>query len=395
MADKEYEKIAVLIAREVSDEISEEELQVLLEWRRRAATNNSLYLKIRNSQNFKSWLAERKDVEIEEGWSKVHTEIRKRSRKFFLLKISKIAAVFFLFVLVGSAGYFYFNGQVAKRKTGQQYAQIKPGTSKATLILYDGRNVLLDPSNMMLFTEVDGTAIEKRQGEISYAKSERQKKGKPVYNTISVPVGGEYRLILADGTKVYLNSMTTLRYPVQFNSEKREVELTGEAYFVVAKNEAVPFIVNTKKLKVEVLGTSFNVNAYDDSKNIITTLVEGKVKLAHNLNKGDAQILNPNEQAVVDILTGKIALHHVDVNNYISWKDGQLVFYDMPLQDIMVLLARWYSVKVFYQNPAVKNIRFSGSLDKYDEIGKFIDIIETTQKVEVKIKDDTILFAEK
>jgi len=395
MPDLVYEKIALLIAREISGEISEEELLELVKWRGKEAINNELYIKIKNSRNFKRWLAERNEANVEAGWSKVNAEIKKRSRIIFLQRISRIAAILIVPFLVGGIAYFYFDAQITNKKINQQqYAQIKPGSSKATLTLCDGRSVVLDSANMMSLTEIDGTAIEKKQGEISYRKSEEQLI-KTVYNIISVPVGGEYRLTLSDGTKVYLNSMTTLKYPVQFGSDKREVELVGEAYFEVVKNEAKPFVVNTTEMKVEVLGTSFNVNAYEDSENTVTTLVEGKVKLLHSSNQGEEQILKPNEQAVMDNLSGKIVLSNVDVSNYISWKDGQLVFYDMPLEEIMTQLTRWYSAKVFYMNPEVKSIRFSGSLDKYDEIGKFIDIIQATQKVNVKINDNTILFAKK
>ncbi len=395
LGEMEYEKIAILIAKEMSDEISEEESKELFEWRRQNSVNNSIYTKLISSKNFKNWLTARNEVRVGEGWLKVHSEIKKRSRTILLQRILRIAAILIVPLFIGGIAYFYFDGQIDKKKIDQQYAQIKPGTSKATLTLCDGREVLLDPANMMLFSEIDGTEIEKKQGEISYAKSEKQRNRNPVYNVIHVPIGGEYRLILSDGTNVYLNSMTTLKYPVQFGSQKREVELTGEAYFEVAKNGASPFVVNTKELKVEVLGTSFNVNAYEDSKKIVTTLVEGKVKLVHSQNEGDERILNPNEQAVLDNHTGEIALHSVDVSDFISWKDGQLIFHDMPLEDIMVLLTRWYSANVFYQNPEVKKIRFSGSLDKYDEIGKFIDIIKATQKLNVKIEENTILFAAK
>ena len=396
MLDLEYEKITLLITREISGEISEEELQELGEWRRKEDANNSLYLKLKNSQNFKSWIVEREEVRIEAGWSKVYSDIKKRSRTIILRTISRIAAILILPLFIGGVAYFYFDSQIEKNKINQQqYAQIKPGSSKATLTLCDGRDVFLDSINMLSLTEIDGTEIEKIQGEISYRKSEELSIKKPVYNIINVPVGGEYRLTLSDGTKVYLNSMTSLKYPVQFGPGKREVELVGEAYFEVVKNAAKPFVVNTNEMKVEVLGTSFNVNAYEDSKNTVTTLVEGRVKLSHSLNLAEEQILNPNEQGVMDNLSGKIVLSNVDVSNYISWKDGQLVFYDMPLEEIMTQLTRWYSAKVFYMNPEVKSMRFSGSLDKYDEIEKFIDIIEATQNVNVRINNNTILFAKK
>lgn len=396
MSDLNYENIALLIAREISGEISDEELIKLIEWRKEEAANDTLYLKLKSSRNYKRWLAKRNDVRIGDGWSKVHLEIRKSSIIILLKKISRIAAMLIMPLLIGGLAYFYFDAQITNKKINQQqYAQIRPGSSKATLTLGNGRNVVLDSVNIMSLTELDGTAINKNEGEISYSKSEEDLVNTLVYNIINVPVGGEYQLILSDGTKVFLNSLTTLKYPVQFGPDKREVELNGEAYFDVVKNTSKPFIVKTTEMKVEVMGTSFNVNAYEDSKNTVTTLVEGRVKLLCAMNAGEEQILEPNEQAVMDNFSGKIVLRNVDVSNYISWKDGQLVFYDMPLEDIMTQLTRWYSAKVFYMNPEVKSMRFSGSLDKYDEIEKFIDIIQATEKVNVKINDDTILFAKK
>ncbi len=396
MTDSEYKRIALLIAKEVNGEISEEELKILGEWRRRDDNNEALYCELLNSQKFKTWLAARNLVDIEEGWANIIPKIRKESRIKSIKKVMRIAASFLIPLLIGGMAYFYISNQISSKKINQQkYVQIRPGSSKATLILGDGRSMILDSIGAVSLTEIDGTQIQKKEGEISYQKKEETKGKSQVYNTINVPLGGEYKLTLADGTKVYLNSMTTLKYPVQFGPDNREVELSGEAYFEVVENKAKPFVVNTKEMKVEVLGTSFNVNAFEDSQNTVTTLVEGKVKLTHSLNSEYEQILNPNEQAILDNLTGKIALRTVDVNNFTSWKDGQLVFYDMPLESIMILLTRWYSAKVFYLNPEVKSIRFSGSLDKYDEIGKFIDIIDATHQVEVKIKDDTILFTKK
>ncbi|MGQ7871106.1 FecR family protein [Sunxiuqinia sp. sy24] len=395
MSNTEYEKIALLIAKEISDEISDEELQELNNWRNRAVANNSLYLKLKNSQNYKKWVLERENVKVEKGWLKVHVEIKKRSRMIFLQRIIRVAAILIVPLFIGGITYVYFERQIAENRINRQYAQIEPGSSKATLTLFNGRNVVLDSANTMSLTEIDGTTIEKKKGEISYSKSKDKTGDAMVYNTINVPIGGEYRLTLSDGTTVYLNSMTTLKYPVQFGQINREVELIGEAYFEVARNTVKPFIVNTKEMRLEVLGTSFNVNAYKDSKSIITTLVEGKVKLSHSQNGAKEQILNPNEQVVMDNLSGNIIRRKVDVTNYISWKDGQLVFHDMALEDIMVLLARWYSVKVFYMNPEVKSIRFSGSLDRYDEIRQFIDIIEATQKVKVEISNGAILFGKK
>ncbi len=395
MSDSEYKKIAVLIAKLVSDEITKAELETLEAWRNKNSENGLLYTKLLSSRRYITWVNARNSFDAEDAWSEVFPGIKKKSRIIHLKKVARIAAIFLLPLIFGGVTYFYFNNLIVNKKINEQrYAEIKPGSSKATLTLGDGRSIILDSAAVVSLTEVDGTQIEKDQKELHYEKQERTNSKHQVFNTINVPRGGEYKLTLADGTRVYLNSMTVLKYPVQFSSDKREVELIGEAYFEVKKNAEKPFVVKTKEMEVTVLGTSFNVNAYEESKNSVTTLVEGKVKLTHPLT-GDERILSPNQQAVMDNLSGDFLLKEVDVSLFTSWKDGQLIFYDMSLEDIMILLTRWYSAKVFYQNPEVKNLRFSGSLDKYDDIDKFLDIIEATQKVNVRVSDNTILFAAK
>jgi len=199
---------------------------------------------------------------------------------------------------------------------------------------------------------------------------------------------------LSDGTQVFLNSMSEFRYPVQFVGHVREVELTGEAYFIVSKDTQNPFKVKTKNMNIEVLGTSFNVNAYETTGKVVTTLVEGKVKIQSEKASGD-QILVPDEQAVFSVETGAISVNKVDVSMFTEWRNGQLTFYNERLEDLMTTLTRWYSATVFYMNPSVKDLRFSGNLDRYGDIRQILDIIQSTNKLNIEIQNNTILFSEK
>jgi ferric-dicitrate binding protein FerR (iron transport regulator) len=271
--------------------------------------------------------------------------------------------------------------------------EILPGKSRAILVLDDGQSVLLDSLTEQSITEKDGTMIEKGNQSLNYSKQSDNLNAANIYNTIKIPQGGEYNLILSDGTKVYLNAESQLRYPVQFAGNVREVELVGEGYFEVATNAQKPFIVKTKGVSVEVLGTSFNVNAYGNTEKIVTTLVEGSVKL--NMQGSSAsQILEPAEQAVFDVNNGKTEVRKVDVNLYTAWKDGNLIFYDNRLEDIMIILKRWYSAEVEFKSATIKELRFSGSLDRYGDIRQILDIIKSTGKVNIEIKENTILFSE-
>ncbi|MFV0376755.1 MAG: FecR family protein [Mangrovibacterium sp.] len=388
---QEFERIAILIFKEISDEISAEESAELKGWRTQSIENSRAYRSIKSSQNFKNWRRSKERVDLSEGWLRISAEIeRKGAKKIILTSLSRIAAVFLISLFIGGLTYFHLRTVKLNHEVVQHGEPIKPGSSRATLTLGNGRSVVLDSMNTARFTEIDGTEIQKSQGEINYNKAREKPDTELVYNTIQVPLGGEYRLTLSDGTKVHLNAMSSLRFPVQFGADCREVQLTGEAYFEVEKDTKRPFRVNTREMKVEVLGTSFNLNAYDDTKNTVATLVEGQIKLIDPHNNRPARLLQPNEQAVLNNESGEIEFRQVDVSNYIGWTNGQLVFHNMPLEEIMLQLKRWYAIRVEYADASVRTIRFNGSLDKYEDIEKFIDIIEATRKLEITIDNGTL-----
>ena len=212
--------------------------------------------------------------------------------------------------------------------------------------------------------------------------------GEPVYNKVEIPRGGEYALVLSDGTKVHLNSMSSLRFPVAFTTGKREVELQGEAYFEVSKT-GQPFIVNANGMQVEVLGTTFNISAYPDEE-YQTTLVNGSVKVS--AEKGESLILKPSQQATIALGSNSIQVRTVDTSFYTSWVKGKINFKDQRLEDIMKTLSRWYDMNVVYENEKLKNIRFGCNLNRYEEITPFVKLLEKTEEVHVKIEGNTITF---
>lgn len=209
-----------------------------------------------------------------------------------------------------------------------------------------------------------------------------------IYHTLRVPRGGEYTLVLADGTTVYLNAESELRFPKQFKGKSRKVYLEGEGYFDVQRDEKQPFVVEVKQVEVRVLGTSFGIRAYTGEVNVLTTLVRGRV----NVEAGGKQVeLSPGQQADFNRGNDRLTVTEVDVEQYVSWKDGRLVFDNKPLEFILEELGRWYSFDVFYTNKELKGIPYSLNIKKHEDIAHVLKFIERTGKVKFEINKNTII----
>jgi hypothetical protein len=391
---KHYNDIVELISREVVNELSSHEMEKLKAWIKDCPENELLYNRIKNSGNFKVRNIEYQKIDIPAGWEAVSLLIENKRRVVLFKKIFTYAAAIILPIMM-IAGGIYFSGSLANKNKITTLAQvIQPGSTKAVLILNDGKTVLLDSANVLSITEKDGTLIEKTGGKLNYSNPLNEKADQMIHNTITIPRGGEYNLVLADGTRVYLNAMSSFRYPVKFGGKHRVVELSGEAYFEVKKDASRPFIVKTAAISIEVLGTSFNLNAYDNTERIVTTLIEGSVKI-NSQETDQSRLLRPDEQAIFQINSGQIDIKKVDVNLYTAWKNGNLTFYDSRLEDIMITLTRWYSADVLYKNESVKNLRFSGNLNRYGDINQILDILRSTGKINIEINNSTILFSKR
>jgi len=388
-----YNKIINLISKEIGGILSPEEEQEVYFWIKEHPDNEALYVRIKNSENFRDRNLKHQEIDVKKGWEKINSKIEKETRILKLKKIFSYAAAILLPFIIAGGLAVYFYEQNPAEKTIVKISGIEPGKSRAVLVLDDGKLVSLDSLNNLEITEKDGTIIQKGAQSLNYSKNTETALVKNIYNTIKIPHGGEYNLVLSDGTRVYLNAESTIKYPVQFTESFREVELTGEAYFEVTKDIHKPFIVKTQGMNIEVLGTSFNLNAYVNTDKILTTLVEGSVKINVD-GSNESRILKPDEQAAFDIRTGQTEIRKVDVNLYVAWKDGRLNFYDCRLEDIMITLTRWYTADVIYLNPSAKDLRFSGSLNRYGNINQILDIIKSTGKVKISTKENTILFSE-
>lgn len=265
---------------------------------------------------------------------------------------------------------------------------IEPGTDKAILTLEDGSIITLDKGNSYQTPNANSNGKE-----IVYENANQNSK-ELVYNYLTIPRGGQFFIKLADGTQVWLNSDSKLKYPVVFNEgENRQVELVyGEAYFDVSpstKHKGAKFKVLNKAQEIEVIGTQFNIKAYKDETNIYTTLVEGKVAVSFD---GRKQNLLPSEQSNFNLNTNDLVIVNVDVYNEISWKEGVFSFERKPLKDIMKVLSRWYDMDVVFENKDLEAVKFVGVLDKQQKIN---DILETIKKFKIiesyAIKNKTII----
>lgn len=258
---------------------------------------------------------------------------------------------------------------------------INPGGNRATLVLDNGKRITLLASEKGQIAAESGVSITKtNDGKLVYNVKQTPSLAdieKPVYHTIEVPKGGEYQVNLADGTKVWLNASSSLRFPVAFVGNTRQVILIGEGYFEVAKNKNKPFIVTTDHQNITVLGTHFNVNAYADELETKTTLLEGSVRVYPTGSQFKTTTLNPGEQAVLN--AQHLVVNKVDPKEAISWKNGYFLFDNEDIKIAMRKLARWYDVEVSFQGD-FENIQFGGSFSRANTLQETLRILESTNK---------------
>lgn len=323
--------------------------------------------------------------ETEKAWESLQRKINKasRSRSRWIISVSAAVAIFLIATFILSS---------RKNETptvATMKAQlIKPGTNQAILILNDGSVHDLATSKHLVLNE-DGAEIKSEGTKLQYTGKECAAK-EIQYNTLSIPRGGEFFLQLADGTNVWLNSETVLRYPVQFAGNERRVELTGEAFFEVAKNEKVPFLVESGGQTVKVLGTKFNISSYKENQFNYTTLVDGSIEVFIKNKPEIRQILTPNEQSSINKTEEKITKRTVDPYQYIAWKEGRFVFQDQTLDEIMNTLSKWYDIEVVFAREDLRNIRFTGNLKRYEDFDEVLNKIRKTNEVDFAIENKII-----
>lgn len=326
---------------------------------------------------------EKQSFSIEDGaviQKKLHRELF-RSHHFIVWTMSIAASL-----VLALGGWLYF-GSIESPQPIPQLVQnpITPGNSKAQLILSDGKVVDLNREVREVYGQNEGIIHNDSVEGLKYWVNEHSVQSeKEKYNVLRIPVGGFYKLELSDGSRVWLNAGSELRFPVSFVGGERNVYLKGEGYFEVAKDEKRHFNVHLNRAMVTVLGTSFNINAYPDEKNIATTLVNGSVQL-HAEQNGQNVVLQPGRQCVMDVETGQISVKKVDTGIYTSWVEGRFVFRFMNLESIMRQLQRWYDFEITYLAPEIKQYEFQGVVQRDSKIEDVFKAIELATDVRFKM----------
>lgn len=321
-------------------------------------------------------------------------EENNQSQFLYYLKSVSVAAAVLLFVTAGI--YFYSNREIAEV---EQFVKIDikndilPGFNKAILTLADGSKISLDDAKNGLLASQGNIVITKTEnGQIVYEKNtyDRSKLivNSSVVNTIQTPKGGKYQVRLPDGSKVWLNSASTLRYPTSFAAHERKVHLKGEAYFEIAPNKQKPFRVESDNQIVEVLGTHFNINSYDDEDYVKTTLLEGSVKVILNSKTSsiaNARLLKPGEQSLTKSSISGIRIENADTEKAIAWKNGYFKFKNTPIREIMREIERWYDVELVYEGK-IPTDEFTGYISNDVKISAVLKIMEESGGVKFTVR---------
>jgi ferric-dicitrate binding protein FerR (iron transport regulator) len=296
----------------------------------------------------------------------------KANVSYRLLKTLSLAAIL---LLMFGAGLFYMVPAIRQQPAHPQLAGsgTQHRSDKALLTLANGKQIILTGAkNGMLASQGNITINKRANGQIVYS-ADKQENGSKQYNTMATMRGGEYHLTLSDGTNVWLNAASSLKYPTSFSGSDRTVELSGEAYFEVAHDPSHPFRVVTKKQTIEVLGTHFNINAYENELSTKTTLLQGAVRVSAN---GRFKILKPGQQAAVN--ANEIELTDADPQEAIAWKDGFFEFTDADIETIMRQISRWYDVDVTYEGEITRET-FTGRVSKFLSIKQVLALVQSPE----------------
>lgn len=363
--------------KQMDDEVSE--------WAKESDRGKRILDELKDLDFYVEKEAKKREIEKCYSWEEFMTWRRRYERRRKLLVVRCVAAVAILF-LVSTCVWFVNRG--GEESQFMFPSEIKPGSLRASLILNDGQEIMLD-KRLSLMESDSSVVLSNEKGELSY-RNVRERAGESSVNTLRVPCGGEYQLMLADGTRVRVNSESELVFPTCFNSDRREVFLKGEAYFQVAPDSDKPFYVRVNDYIVKVTGTSFNVTSYTDDPCTMTTLVEGKVSVYGNDSTWNCD-LTPGHMLKFDKGTARVTSEECDPRIYTSWIDGEFKFRDMRLENIMKKLNRWYDFEVAYEEEELKDLRFSGAAEKYNPVEFLLKMIEEVTKVRFDIEGKRIM----
>lgn len=385
-------RICQLIAKQFWEGLSDHEKQELQEWIQASPDNSTLYDELVRRERVRQYIEKRESIDVRKYMAVCERELGLGGKRRMIHWLWGYAAAIFVLCVVGIGIWMNEREEVGVTEIAQ--TTIEPGKAKALLVLGDGREIELSNQNVNKVLEESGIVVVNDSSRIEYNRNAGGG-DKEVMNKIIVPTGGEYNLILSDGTWVYLNAESVITYPQKFVGEKREVTLEGEAYFQVTASKEHPFIVKTKDMDVLVTGTEFNVKAYPDELNVQTTLLRGKVAVFAGIDKKEKIEIEPNQQAEWSRENVKLQVREVDPDLFVAWKNGQFLFRQDRLEDIMKTLARWYDMEVFYLDESIKNMAFAGKLDRSEDITPILNVLRATDKLTVEVNGKRIVLGVK
>ena len=382
---KEAFEIARIIQKSLKGQLSESEERQLSDWRKVSGENERAFQRMISEDFYTVGMEKLETYDYRVAYGRfLQKKYQRRRKRRFLISMARVAAVALPFVMAVVL-YVGLNREEEQTLRPSLASNILPGTSKAVLTLANGQMIPLGKETTDSTIITDGTQISASESGITYADGGESEA--VVYNKLDIPRGGEFCLTLSDGTRVWLNSETSIQYPVVFGTKERRVFIQGEAYFEVAKDAKKPFTVQFMSSSVTVLGTSFNIRAYPEEKQSQTTLAEGSVRI---YSPGSSMLLKPGEQAEVKALSGEMVKKEVDVKTFTSWKNGRFVFEQEPLENIMRTLERWYDIRVIFRDEGAKRISLSGNLKRYGDFSQVMNMLQMTGDVRFELHGNDV-----
>jgi ferric-dicitrate binding protein FerR (iron transport regulator) len=387
---KQNKDISAIIFKVLVGDASNEERKYLTQWRRTSYENEALFQRIVDSKGIVDAFDVYSKIDLEKAFRRIIPRKNEQSKLLIPVWLRYSAAIIVVTLVTGLLVYLNTN----QNQVTDIYLGMSPGSSKAILVIDDETQYVLED---LAFKEIKSNELVLiNDGKsLSYDKVEESNNEKSVeMHTLSVPRGGEYKLVLSDGTSIWVNSESTLKFPANFTGTEREVELFGEAYFEVAPNTQMPFIVKTGEIKVKVVGTEFNIKSYDNESDITTSLLNGQVLVSCNDVTVEEHVLQPGEQASFNKTKKEIQISEADVFAASSWRHGRFVLRHETLGNIMNVISRWYDVNVTYTNSDLQTLLFNVNTFKYSDVGEMLAAIEKTGKVRFERHQNIIIVKE-
>ena len=381
----EFDRLKKIIVKDILGSASGEERRLLDEWRNQSEEHQRLYEKLVSGSFLEKAVSDNNKALRRREWKRLEARIvRRRGRSVRLIRFRVVAAVCILALGIGAVGLWSNSRQ--DRGGSPLAGSIRVGSPKAIVELAGGQQFLFN-KDTTLRLEAQGIQLVSSRDTLDIIQPVIAGERGEEYNVVRIPHGGEYITRLPDGSVVHLNAGSELKVPVYFGTESREVWLRGEGFFEVVHRENLIFTVHTDKADISVLGTEFDVRAYTDEKEVVTTLVQGAVGVGSGRTYDR---LKPGEQARI-AGKGDVRVAEVDIYPFIAWKNGRMVFENERLEKIMAELQRWYDFELFYADPDVKEMHFTIDILKYEEISKVLNLMERMNKVKFTQKGRTVV----